>query len=187
MKTRKTDSLWCSPQQGSGKPGQTSQLLLPSCRPYPGHPLDGVERPHKKWAAAGDSGQTKHKDHRKEGCLGKGDTLYDGRLWLSQLSYLPSQSFGCGKQRSRVLGVRLLPEECTNNPGSNNPGSKPKALAAAPRGSSPQNASTINRACGVGLAQKEDACNRNATPLLSFVGNTRNSSETGNVDTIHEK
>ena len=87
---------------------------------------------------------------------------------------------GCGKRRSRVLRVALLSEERTNNPGG-----MPRALKAAPRGSRPQNAPTINRAQGVGLAQEEDAYNRNATPLLSSVGNTRNSSETEHVDTIH--
>ena len=165
-----------------GKPGQASQLLLPSRRSHPGNPLDGVERPNKNWAVAGDSRQTKHKDPRKGGCLGKGDTLDDGRLRLSQLSYLPSQSFRCGKQRSRVLRVALLPEERTNNPAG-----MPKALPAAARGSRPQNAFTINRARGVALAQREDVGNRKATHLLSSVGNARNSSKSGNVDTIHEK
>ena len=75
-----------------------------------------------------------------------------------KLPYLPSRSFGCGKQRSTVLGATLLPEERTNNPGG-----KPKALPAAPRGSRPQNATTINRACGVDLAQREDVGNRKAT------------------------
>ena len=44
----------------------------------------------KNWAAAGDSGQTKHKDPRRGGCLGKDNTLDDGRLRLLQLPYLPS-------------------------------------------------------------------------------------------------
>ena len=134
----------------------------------------------KNWEAAGDSGQIKHKDPRNGGCLGKGDTLFDGRLWLSQLSYL--RNFGRGKQRSRVLWGAPLPEERNNNPGG-----IPKALAAAPRSCRSQNAPTINRACGVGLVQREGACKRNAIPLLSSVGNSRNSNESGNVDTIHEK
>ena len=94
------------------KPGQASQLLRPTRRPYPGNPLDGVGRPHKNWASAGGSGQTKHKDPRKGGCLEKGDTVYDGRFRLSQLSYLPSRNFGCGTQRSSVLEVLVLEVRC---------------------------------------------------------------------------
>ena len=76
----------------------------------------------------------------------------------------------------------LLPEERANNPGG-----MQKTIPAAPRGSRPPNAPSNNRACGVGLAPREGACNRNGTLLLPSVGNARNSSESGNVDTIHKK
>ena len=168
------------PQQGSGKTSQASQLLLPSCRPPPGNPLDCVERPHKNWAGAGDSGQIKQKGPRRGGCLGKGDTVGNGRLRLSQLPYLPARSFGCGKRRNTVLGAALPLQGRANNPGG-----KPKTLPATPRGSRPQNAPTTSRAHGVGLARREDVGNRKATTLLSSVGNTRNSGESETVDTIH--
>ena len=120
-----------------------------------------VQPPTRQWENLAwpgiSSGQTKQKGPRSGGCLGKADTVGNGRLRLSQLSYLPSRSFGCGKQRSTVLGAALLLQGRANNPGG-----KPKALPAAPRGSSPQNAPTTNRARGVGLARREDVGNRKA-------------------------